>query len=76
VSALLPWLLSASLAGHVGAHLAIAVGLASTRAWARAALALLVPPLAPYWGWQLGMRRRVAVWAVSLALYALGVAIA
>jgi hypothetical protein len=66
------------LATHVGAHVAIAFGLARAepRAWMRAVLALLIPPLAPVWGWRAGMRARVYTWAVALALYALGVAAA
>jgi hypothetical protein len=70
----LGWALAAVLVTHLGAHVAIAGGLAP-RSWGRALLALFVPPLAPVFGWQAGMRARVIAWAVALALYALGVAL-
>jgi hypothetical protein len=60
----------------VAAHVAIAVGLARKGAWARAALALLVPPLAPWWGWSEGMRRRTIAWGTALSVYAITVALA
>ncbi|HLK40846.1 MAG TPA: hypothetical protein VKU41_29030 [Polyangiaceae bacterium] len=55
------------------AHLALAVGLVRRGAWGRGLLALALPPLAPWWGWQAGMRRRSAAWGVALAVYVLGV---
>jgi hypothetical protein len=58
---------------HLGAHVAIVVGLRGD--WLRAVLALLVPPLAPVWGWRAGMRHRVYAWTIALALYAVGVSI-
>lgn len=68
-----------------GAHVAIAVGLGlaprragRTRADAhvlRALVGLLVPPLAPWWAWQAGLRTRTIVWGAALALYAIGVAV-
>jgi hypothetical protein len=61
------------LAAFVAAHLALVVGLARGHAWRRAFLALLVPPLAPWWGWGAGLRRPVMAWAAALALYAAGV---
>jgi hypothetical protein len=75
--------LAALLAMLAGAHVAIAVGLARGglgRAGthgdvARALMALLVPPLAPWWAWQAGLRARTIVWGVALALYAIGVAV-
>lgn len=76
MSTVLSWMLLAALLVHAGAHVAIAVGLVGARSYARAALALLVPPLAPWWGWHDGMRTRVVVWASALAAYAIGVAVA
>lgn len=71
--------LAALLAIFAGAHVAIAIGLARSRKGAdplrgRALVALLVPPLAPWWGWQAGLRARTIVWGAALALYAIGVA--
>jgi len=94
VSAVLPWVLFVGLLVHVGAHLALVVGLARARerepsvdsadaaarpAWlpfVRAAVALVVAPLAPLWGWKAGLRRTTLVWCGGLALYAAGVALA
>ncbi len=76
LSVLLPWVLLVSLAVHFGAHVAIIVGLVKERAFVRAAVAFFVSPLAVYWAWKAGMRRRVYVWSTALALYALSVALA
>jgi hypothetical protein len=32
-------------------------------------LALLLPPLAPYWGHETGMRVRAILWLLGLVLY-------
>lgn len=53
------------------AHVALAAGLARRRAYGRALLALVVPPLAPFWGWQAGLRRTSLVWLAALAVYTL-----
>ncbi len=55
-----------------GAHVSLLGGLVARRPRYRAAVALMLPPLAPYWGWRAGFRRRVYTWAIALALYALG----
>jgi hypothetical protein len=60
----------------VGAHLALVVGLARRGAWGRAIAALVVAPLAPWWGWGEGMRIRTVAWGAALLLYAVGVAVA
>jgi hypothetical protein len=67
--------LTLALALFAGAHVALVWGLARRpRAqWARAAVALFVPPLAPWWGWEAGLRRTTIVWGAALALYTLGV---
>jgi hypothetical protein len=67
------WCLAAALAVFVAAHGVLVVGLARRRAWGRAAIALLVPPLAPWWGYRAGMRVAALVWGASLLLYAAGV---
>jgi hypothetical protein len=54
------------------AHLWLLVGIAreDPRRW-RAGVAFLVPPLAPFWGWQLGMTRPTYAWLGALAVYAI-----
>jgi hypothetical protein len=64
-----------ALAVFVGAHLVLCVSLVRSKWW-RGLLALFVAPLAPFWGWSLGMRARTWVWLGALALYGLGVALA
>jgi hypothetical protein len=70
------WCLASSLVVFVAAHVALVAGLACRRAWGRAAVALLVPPLAPWWGYREGLRVATIAWCAALALYALGVAVA
>ena len=65
--------LGAALAAFSGTHVTLALSLAVVRPRWRGAAAFLVPPLAPWWGWRSGMRRRTLAWAVALALYASGV---
>ena len=69
-------LLALALLSFVSAHLALVVGLALRAPRWHAAVALLVAPLAPFWGLRAGMRRLALAWLVSLGLYALGVALA
>lgn len=76
MSAALSFILGGALLAHAGVHVAIVVALARTGAWRRAAAALIVPPLAPWWAWEAGMRGRAAVWGVALATYAIAVALA
>jgi hypothetical protein len=56
------------------AHVALLVGLARRKPWWRAVAALVVPPLAPMWGWT-EMPRRAQAWAAAGAAYAVVVAI-
>lgn len=78
----MPWLLLVGLLVHFGAHVALVVRLAlrtrveGSAALGRAALAFLISPLAPLWGWPLGFRRTTIAWCAGLAVYALGVALA
>jgi hypothetical protein len=72
--------LALALALLAGAHLALVVGLARKgthrRVWrVRAAVSLLVMPLAPWWGWEAGLRRTTIVWGAALALYTLGLVV-
>jgi hypothetical protein len=73
---LLTALLVGALAGEIAAHVALIAGLVARRPRWRGLLAILIPPLAPYWGWSAGMHRRVYAWCAALALYALGVILA
>lgn len=70
--------LVAALVALVVAHAALVVGLARLRphVWWRTALAILLPPLAPYWGFRHGLRVRTFAWLGAITIYALGVAIA
>ena len=76
MKAALPWLLLVALLTFTAAHLTIVVRFARAREWRKAALALLLPPLAPLWGWRAGMRTPVYAWTGALTIYALGVAAA
>ena len=53
----------------VTAHLAIAVGLVAKSPKWRALVALVFPPIAPYWAWREHMRVRAGIWAVGLVVY-------
>jgi hypothetical protein len=65
--------LTVVLAVFLSAHVVLVAGLARRRAWGRAVVALVVPPLAPWWGWSAGLRPASMVWCAALALYAAGV---
>lgn len=72
--------LAVTLAVLAGAHAGLLWGLARRTphegVWrVRAAIALFVLPLAPWWGWEAGLRRTTIVWGAALALYTLGVAL-
>ncbi len=67
-------LVAVPLVAFVVAHLVLVGSLARARWW-EALLGLAIAPLAVYWAWQRGMRRRVYVWALAIAAYALGLAI-
>jgi hypothetical protein len=67
--ALLSVLLALALLGFVAAHVALVVGIARTPNRPRAALAFFIPPLAPFWGHELGMTKRANAWLGALAIY-------
>ena len=58
-----------SFALLVTTHLALAAGLSLKPPRWRGPLALLVPPLAPYWGMQEHMRLRASLWVAALMIY-------
>ncbi|MBX3187565.1 MAG: hypothetical protein KF819_11145 [Labilithrix sp.] len=76
MSELVPWILVAGLAAHVGAHLAMIVRFVMGKKWLEAAAGFFLSPLAAYFAWRAGMKRVTFTWAGGLALYALGVALA
>jgi hypothetical protein len=51
-------------------HVAIAIGLARHPHPWRAVVAFFVAPLAPWWGWRLGMRARAGIWVLAATGYA------
>jgi hypothetical protein len=67
--------LAFALAAFVAAHFALVVGLAR-RSALRSVAALVIAPLAPWWGYRAGMRRRGLAWLIALAVYTLGLALA
>jgi hypothetical protein len=62
-------LLVGSFALFVTSHVALSFGLTLRRPRWRGPCALLVPPLAPYWGFEERMRVRSLLWLGALALY-------
>jgi hypothetical protein len=64
------------LVAWVAAHVVVVVGLARRGAWLRAAAALVVPPLAPWWAWRTGLRTPAVAWGAALGLYAIGTVLA
>lgn len=61
--------LDLAFAGWVTLHVALIVALAIRRPRWHAAVALLIPPLAPYFAFVAGMRWRAAGWLVALVFY-------
>jgi hypothetical protein len=53
----------------VTVHIAIAFGLARRPPRWHGLLALVVAPLAPWWGWQARMRVRGVLWVAAAATY-------
>jgi hypothetical protein len=58
-----------SFAGLLTTHVALTIGLTRRTPWWRGIVALFVPPLAPWWGWQERMRVRGILWIVAALLY-------
>lgn len=53
----------------VTTHVTLVAALASRRPRWRAAAALVVAPLAPWWSWR-GSRKRASLWIASAIVYA------
>lgn len=54
---------------HLVAHVTLVIGLLRRKPWWRGLVALVVPPLAPFWGYEAELRGRVTLWVVTLAVY-------
>jgi hypothetical protein len=67
--AVLVGVLNLAFATLVTVHVAIAFGLARQSPRWRALLALIVPPLAPYWALRLGMVTRGIIWVAAVVVY-------
>jgi hypothetical protein len=65
---LLAALLVVTLAVAVTTHVALVYGLVYKRPRWRALAALVVPPLAPWWGWR-EHRKRSILWVLAVAGY-------
>jgi hypothetical protein len=64
-----------AFAGAVTVHVAILAGLVGRKPRWRAALALVLPPLAPYWAWG-PMRRRAIAWLALTVAYGVALLVA
>ncbi len=62
-------LISCSVGLHLVAHVTLVIGLLRRKPWWRGLIALVVPPLAPYWGYEEKLRGRVTLWVATLAVY-------
>ena len=60
-----------SFAILVTAHVALAAGLTRRNPRWRGPVSFLLPPLAPYWGMEAGMKKRAGVWVGALCVYSL-----
>ena len=69
MDAFLVFAIVASFAAFVTAHVALAVGLVARNPRARGLVALLVPPLAPYFGIREKMWARSILWGAALVAY-------
>ena len=59
----------ASFAALVTAHVALCAGLVTRDPWWRGAIAIAVPPLAPFWGFREKLRARAILWLVAALVY-------
>jgi len=61
--------LSIAVGLHLVAHVTLVIGLLRRDPWWRGLVALFVPPLAPFWGYEARLRGRVTLWVVTLVVY-------
>jgi hypothetical protein len=62
-------LLCVAVGLHLVAHVTLVIGLLRRKPWWRGLVALVVPPLAPFWGFEARLRGRVTLWVVTLVVY-------
>ena len=67
---------SLAFAALVTAHVRLLFGLGAREPRIRALWALLAPPLAPYWGYQVELRGWATAWGIALVTYALSLLVA
>jgi hypothetical protein len=69
VDLLLIVLLSCAFGLHVVVHVTLVIALLRRRPWWRGLVALVLSPLAPFWGYEARLRARVALWIGTLIIY-------
>ena len=62
-------LLLVAFGALVTTHLALAVLLLLRSPWWRGLVALVIPPFAPYYGWESGLKVGAAIWVVAIFVY-------
>jgi hypothetical protein len=62
-------LISVAVGLHLVAHVTLVIGLLRRDPWWHGLVAFVVPPLAPYWGYEAKLRGRVTLWITTLAVY-------
>ena len=62
-------LISVAVGLHLVAHVTLVIGLLRRDPWWHGLVAFVVPPLAPYWGYEAKLRGRVTLWLTTLAIY-------
>jgi hypothetical protein len=62
-------LISVAVGLHLVAHVTLVIGLLRRDPWWHGLVALVVPPLAPFWGYEAKLRGRVTLWVASLVVY-------
>lgn len=63
------WVVAGSFATLVTVHVALLWGLSRWASRQKLLASLLLPPLAPYFGWSSGTRVRASIWLGSLLVY-------
>jgi len=58
-----------SFGAFVTTHVALSAGLATRAPWWRGLVALIVLPLAPFWGFREKLRARTVAWLVAATVY-------
>lgn len=62
-------LISITVGLHLVAHVTLVIGLLRRDPWWRGLVALVITPLAPYWGYEARLRGRVTLWLGTFAIY-------